>query len=160
MRLSSWLRSVRSPVVSDGAKQGDRPSRSAKRTPSPRLSVEPLEDRVVPSTFTVDNLADSGPGSLRAAIVAANTNPGADVIYFAPRVRGRNLDKVDALRPIADRLGTDLATLALRWVAEQQGVTAAIAGSRNPDHVRANAGTGELRVDDKAMEEIEARDWA
>src|SRR5262245_46241909 len=37
----------------------------------PRLEV--LEDRALPSTFTVLNLADSGAGSLRAAILAANS---------------------------------------------------------------------------------------
>jgi hypothetical protein len=51
------------------------------------LSVERLEDRTVPSTFTVRNLADSGLGSLRAAVAAANTNPGADVIRFASSAR-------------------------------------------------------------------------
>lgn len=34
------------------------------------------------ATFTVTNSADSGAGSLRAAIVAANTNPGLDTIAF------------------------------------------------------------------------------
>jgi hypothetical protein len=34
-------------------------------------------------TFTVTNTLDSGMGSLRAAIDAANANPGADVINFA-----------------------------------------------------------------------------
>jgi hypothetical protein len=46
-----------------------------------------LEDRTVPSTFTVGNLADSGFGSLRAAIADANANPGADLIRFAPAAR-------------------------------------------------------------------------
>jgi len=36
----------------------------------------------------VANLLDSGPGSLRAAIVAANATPGADLINFAPKLRG------------------------------------------------------------------------
>jgi hypothetical protein len=59
------------------------------RLPKPtRLRVEPLEDRAVPAAFTVSNLADDGPGSLRAAIAAANANPGADLIDFAPRLRG------------------------------------------------------------------------
>jgi hypothetical protein len=40
------------------------------------------------STFTVINLADSGPGSLRQAIMDANALPGADVIEFAPAVEG------------------------------------------------------------------------
>jgi hypothetical protein len=52
------------------------------------LSIERLEDRTVPSTFTVRNLADSGLGSLRAAITAANLNPGADVVTFAPSLGG------------------------------------------------------------------------
>jgi hypothetical protein len=47
-----------------------------------------LEDRTLPSTFTVLNLADSGAGSLRAAITSANTNPGADVINFAGGLSG------------------------------------------------------------------------
>ena len=88
MRLSSWLRSARSLFVPSGTERGHRPTRLPKRARPTRLSVEPLEDRTVPSTFTVRNLADSGPGSLRAAITAANTNPGADLIGFAPGLRG------------------------------------------------------------------------
>ena len=83
MRLSSWLRSACPLIVPNGTA-----NRPAKRAPSTRLSVEHLEDRTVPSTFTVGNLADSGSGSLRAAIAAANTNPGADVIDFAHGLRG------------------------------------------------------------------------
>ena len=39
-------------------------------------------------TFTVENLNDAGAGSLRAAIEAANTNPGADIINFDPGLNG------------------------------------------------------------------------
>src|SRR5437867_2244313 len=87
MRLSSWLRSACSLFVPSGTDSG-RPARPTKCAPPTRLSVEHLEDRTVPSTFTVDTLADSGPDSLRAAITAANANPGADVIAFAPGLRG------------------------------------------------------------------------
>ncbi len=87
MRLSSWLRSARSRFVRNGTTNGF-PASPTRRAPSTRLSVEHLEDRTVPSTFTVHNLADSGAGSLRAAITAANTNPGADVVAFAPGLRG------------------------------------------------------------------------
>ncbi len=88
MRLTSWLRSARSLLVPSGTEQGHRPTRLAKRAPPTRLSVEQLDDRIVPSTFTVHNLADSGAGSLRAAVTAANASPGADVIDFAPGLRG------------------------------------------------------------------------
>jgi aryl-alcohol dehydrogenase-like predicted oxidoreductase len=75
---------------------------------------------------------------------------------FAPRKRRENLQKVDRLRPIAARLGIDLAPLALRWVIEQPGVSAAIAGSRNPAHVKTNAEAGDLHLDEKTLREIEA----
>lgn len=48
-----------------------------------RLAVERLEDRAVPSTFTVTNTASSGSGSLRQAILDANATAGADTIAFA-----------------------------------------------------------------------------
>jgi hypothetical protein len=67
------------------------PSIKAKRLSSrpffvPKLEL--LEGRTVPSTFTVLNLADSGSGSLRAAVLAAEANPGADSINFAEGVTG------------------------------------------------------------------------
>lgn len=40
------------------------------------------------ATFTVSSTADSGPGSLRAAVAAAQTSPGPNVIQFAQGVRG------------------------------------------------------------------------
>ena len=52
----------------------------------PRFDV--LEGRALPSTFTVLNLADSGAGSLRQAILDAEANPGADVVAFAKGVKG------------------------------------------------------------------------
>jgi hypothetical protein len=88
MRLSSWLRSGRSFFVPPGMEQGHRPTRLPKRFLPTRLDVAQLEDRIVLSTLTVNNLADSGLNSLRAAITAANTHPGADVIAFAHGLRG------------------------------------------------------------------------
>jgi hypothetical protein len=60
-----------------------RMKRPSKRKPSTiSLSAERLEDRTVPSTFAVLNLADEGAGSLRQAILNANAHVGADVIDF------------------------------------------------------------------------------
>src|SRR5262245_32066555 len=60
--------------------------RSSRRRFVPRLEL--LEGRALPSTFTVLNLADSGDGSLRQAVLAANANPGPDAIDFADGLTG------------------------------------------------------------------------
>ncbi|HJQ69561.1 MAG TPA: BACON domain-containing carbohydrate-binding protein [Blastocatellia bacterium] len=47
-------------------------------------NVAPAIVKSLPSTiFTVTNASDSGPGSLRQAILDANANPGADTINFS-----------------------------------------------------------------------------
>jgi aryl-alcohol dehydrogenase-like predicted oxidoreductase len=74
---------------------------------------------------------------------------------FKPDKLASSLAKVEKLRPIAERLGTSLAPLALRWVVEQTGVTAAIAGSRKAHHVRSNATAGDLRLDRQTLDEID-----
>ena len=73
------------------------PAISRYRVPrrSNRLMLEALEDRQLLATFIVTDLASSGPGSLRAAIVAADVRPGPDTIDFAVtgtiRVAGASL---------------------------------------------------------------------
>jgi hypothetical protein len=57
-------------------------------TPVSQLAFESLERRAVLSTFVVQNLADSGPGSLRETIAQANSQPGPDVIRFKSGLEG------------------------------------------------------------------------
>lgn len=54
---------------------------SSRRRFRPRL--ESLEARLTPSAYTVSSLADSGPGSLRAAIASVNGDNTPDVINFS-----------------------------------------------------------------------------
>jgi aryl-alcohol dehydrogenase-like predicted oxidoreductase len=75
---------------------------------------------------------------------------------FAPEQRRRALDVVEGLRPVAERLGCTLPQLALAWTFHQPGVTAAIAGSRDPAHVRDNAAAGDIALDMATSAEIEA----
>ena len=70
-----------STLVSDPGRTSLRRSRSAPR-------FESLENRAMLTTFTVTSLDDAGAGTLRDAIESANMTPGADVIDFAPGVKG------------------------------------------------------------------------
>src|SRR5262245_21521627 len=65
-----------------------RPAKDSSSCRRVRPTFEALEDRTVPTTFTVTNLNDGNEGSLRDAIDRANTAPDADTIVFAPAVRG------------------------------------------------------------------------
>ena len=86
-----------------------------------------------------------------------SSDPGdpAELNLFARDVLPAALEVVEDLRPIADRLGVTLAQLALAWNAHQPGVTSAIAGSRNPDHVRSNARSGDIVLDDDTLAELD-----
>jgi aryl-alcohol dehydrogenase-like predicted oxidoreductase len=66
-----------------------------------------------------------------------------------------NLALRDALRPIAERLGTTVSAVAVDWVLAWPGVTAAIVGARRPDQVDGwlPAGTRALTADD--LDEVE-----
>src|SRR4051812_27442550 len=76
-----------------------------RRSVVPRLDV--LEDRSLPSTFSVLNLLDSGPGSLRDAVLGANAQPGADEIRFAPRARDGTITLTTGELSITDDLTID-----------------------------------------------------
>ena len=75
---------------------------------------------------------------------------------FAPGKLERSLAVVEAMRPAAERLGCTVGQLALAWNVHQPGVTSAIAGTRNPSHVRSNADAGDVELDASTLQELEA----
>jgi aryl-alcohol dehydrogenase-like predicted oxidoreductase len=107
------------------------------------VSYGPLAYGLLAGAVTADTTFE--PGDWRAN---ADEGPFADL--------DRSLAIVDRLRPIADRLGCALSQLALAWNVHRAGVTAAIAGSRHPDHVVANAAAGDLELDEATLAEIDA----
>src|SRR6516225_1711232 len=82
MSILSW-RPRRTSTRHPGCSAQHRPMEHRFR---PRL--EALEGRWLPSTLTVTNNLDSGPGSLRAEIAAAQNN---DKIVFAPSLNGKTI---------------------------------------------------------------------
>src|SRR6266571_1464429 len=78
-------------------------TRKRERPRFSRLCLEPLEDRQLLSTFLVNNTNDSGAGSLRQAILDANSNPGLDTIAFDVNGGGvQTITPTSALPKITD----------------------------------------------------------
>src|SRR5262245_52740058 len=132
-----WLASFLSCLKSDSPRtrrdRGRRLKRHRRLDFTPRL--EALEDRTVPSTFLVENLADSGPGSLRQAVLDANAQPGADQIFFTGQAHGTitpggQLDVTDDLEIRGP--GAELVAVSGNDVSRvfeiSRGVTAFLAG--------------------------------
>ncbi len=68
-------------------------------------SLEPLEDRLAPATFTVTTTADAGAGSLRQALQSANALTGADAIEFnIPGAGVHTINLASALPAIAGQV--------------------------------------------------------
>ena len=67
-----------------------------------------------------------------------------------------SVERVKALKPIADELGVTRAQLALAWVLRDEGVSSAITGARHAKHIEENAKAAELELDDEVLAKIDA----
>src|SRR6516165_8714141 len=85
---------------------GTRSPRRERSAPKWRFlpRLDRMEDRTLLSTVTVLNNHDSGPGSLRAAIAAANSG---DTIDFAPSLTGQTIKLTGGELVIAKSLNID-----------------------------------------------------
>lgn len=66
----------------------------------------------------------------------------------------RNLQLADALKPIAERHGTTVPSVAVAWTLAWPGVTGAIVGGRSPDQVDGWVDAGRLELTNDDMAEI------
>jgi predicted outer membrane repeat protein len=84
MLFSCWLR--------DWIRSAPAPRRRTETSPGQRAGFRPrleaLEDRWLPSTLTVTDTQNSGRGSLRAEIAAAQNG---DTIVFSPKLDGKTI---------------------------------------------------------------------
>lgn len=68
----------------------------------------------------------------------------------------KNIEKVEALKKIAESTGITMANLASAWLLAQTGVDALIPGGKRPDQVIENVQSCEITISAKVLEEIEA----
>lgn len=99
-------------------------------------------------------------GLLAGTMHKGQVFPPSDSRHKYPMFQGeefaRNLDFVDALRPIAARLGVALPDLVLAWTAEQPGITSVLFGATSPEQVAENARALACDLDAEARTAIAA----
>jgi aryl-alcohol dehydrogenase-like predicted oxidoreductase len=71
--------------------------------------------------------------------------------YLTEEILGR----VAGLRPVAQDAGLTMAQLAIAWVLQNPGVSAAIVGATRPEQVRENARASGVRLDGGVMRRID-----
>jgi aryl-alcohol dehydrogenase-like predicted oxidoreductase len=65
------------------------------------------------------------------------------------------LETVQALVPVAERLGITMAQLALAWVLRREEVASAIVGASRPEQVRDNAAASGIELDADTLAEVD-----
>ena len=74
---------------------------------------------------------------------------------FPPVDRGRALDCIDAMRPLAERRGVSVAQIALAWLLHQQTVSSVIIGAKRLDQLEDNIAASNVEL---TGEELDALD--
>jgi len=65
------------------------------------------------------------------------------------------LERVQRLRPVAERHGLTMAQLALAWVLREPNVASAIIGATRPEQIEENVGAVGVQLDDATLAELD-----
>ncbi len=107
------------------------------------VCYSPLQSGLLTDTFTASQVSAMGLDDWRRT--AAN--------FRQPQL-GRNLSLRNALRPIAQRHGTTVSSVAIAWTLAWPGVTGAIVGARMPKQVDIWIGAAALSLTPEDLNEI------
>ncbi|RKN39556.1 aldo/keto reductase [Streptomyces hoynatensis] len=108
------------------------------------IAYSPLQSGLLTGAFSAERAASLPADDWRASHRDFTTGLAA------------GLQAVDALRPVAERHGANLAEVALAWVLAWPGVTGAIVGARRPGQVDGWIGAGSVRLTAADLAEIAA----
>jgi aryl-alcohol dehydrogenase-like predicted oxidoreductase len=84
---------------------------------------------------------------------ARDENGGAEMI--GRFMRDEVLQRVQALKPIADELSLTMAQLAVAWVLQNDNVAAALIGASRPEQVTENVAASGVMIPDELMARVD-----
>lgn len=108
------------------------------------VAYSPMQTGLLTGRFTRERVAALPPDDWR----------GRHPFFQEPQL-SRILARVDALRPIASRMGVTVAELALAWVLRLPVVTSAIVGARSPEQIGETVGAGDVVLSAETVAEID-----
>ena len=107
------------------------------------IVYSPMQAGILNDTFSLERVARLAPDDWRRK--TREFNP--------PNVE-RNIALRDALKPIAERHGTNVASVAVAWTLAWPGVTGAICGARSAEQVDGWVNAGSVALTPKDLDEI------
>jgi aryl-alcohol dehydrogenase-like predicted oxidoreductase len=109
------------------------------------VCYSPLQKGLLTGKFTKEYLDTLAPDDHR------RSDPN-----FVGRRFKENLEKVGALRSIAERHGKTVAQLAIAWVLRREEVTSAIVGARRPAQIQETLAAGDWVLEEETLRKIES----
>jgi aryl-alcohol dehydrogenase-like predicted oxidoreductase len=109
------------------------------------ICYSPMQSGLLTESFTVARVTE----------LAADDWRRRAPEFQEPRL-GRNVALRDALRPIAQRLGTTVSAVAVAWTLAWPGLTGAIVGARSPQQIDDWIAAAALPLGPRELEEIAA----
>lgn len=82
-------------------------------------------------------------------------DPKQNMFLTPERLSPQNLEKVQRLKPLAQREGLSMAQLALAWCLRREEVSSVIVGASRPSQVEENAGAAGKALDPLTLEQID-----
>lgn len=79
----------------------------------------------------------------------------AGPVYQARYWHDREFDTIDAIRPLADKAGVSMATLAVQWVLAKPAITSTIIGASRPDQLADNLAAVDAPLDPELEAELD-----
>jgi aryl-alcohol dehydrogenase-like predicted oxidoreductase len=107
------------------------------------IAYSPMASGLLTGRFSHERMASLDPGDWRHSFEE-----------FREPALSKNLALQDALRPVAERHGTSVASIAIAWTLAWPGVTAAIVGARSPDQVDGWIDASGITLDDADLDSI------